>query len=114
MQAWPDSARLSSKLLSYVDCHSSKLLSYVDCQAVSTRHCSETWLQDATERIELKLNNWMGFLPSIVKDKLGPLFQEKGLDFHCEYLQKIRDWTGTLPKFSSLWLALESACFSLQ
>ena len=40
----------------------------------------------------------------MMMSQVQPLFQRRGLVFHCEYVESIRNWNDTLPKISSMFL----------
>ena len=55
-----------------------------------------------------KINRSIDFFQSrslwVMMSQVQPLFQRRGLVFHCEYVESIRNWNDTLPKISSMFL----------
>lgn len=47
---------------------------------------------------------WLRMMMHCVK----PLFEKRGFQFHCEYVEKIRQWNETLPNFSTTSLGSQS------
>ena len=78
------------------------MLVIIHVDTFSLRQCPADVKQPHSQRYQVYIERqFLAF--RLLLDKVGPLFEKKGLIFKVEYITGVRDWMGAIPKIVTMY-----------